>query len=285
MCITFFYVASAGEARSGFKLVVLMNRDEFMARETDPASWLDGVLAGRDMQKGKEGGTWLGINESGSVGLLTNIFTGVAPQKAGRGFLVVDYLKGDQNATEYLEQLSQNQVDYNPFNLLLFEKENSGLYVPHYYGKGSGTIPSSLPMSLVPGVVHGLGNHPFSTPFLKTLQGKEKMTQLLAENASNKDQLIRKALEMLSSSESCFPDPQMLTQKHPKSPLTEEYMTALSSIFVDCDASYGTRMQTVILVDFEDNVTFAERTRLSNQSDDGQPKWSDLNKFEFKAKL
>jgi len=38
----------------------------------------------------------------------------------------------------------------------------------------------------------------------------------------------------------------------------------LSSIFVDIGELYGTRMQTIILVDFNHNVKFIERTRASN---------------------
>ena len=37
----------------------------------------------------------------------------------------------------------------------------------------------------------------------------------------------------------------------------------LSSIFVDIGETYGTRMQTIIFIDYEHNVHFVERTRIS----------------------
>ena len=75
MCITFFYVNPAPTVGS-FRLVVAFNRDEALDRATEPVKWKDGVLCGRDMTPGKEGGTWLGISRSGRVGMLTNITTG-----------------------------------------------------------------------------------------------------------------------------------------------------------------------------------------------------------------
>ena len=51
----------------------------------------------------------------------------------------------------------------------------------------------------------------------------------------------------------------------------------LSSIFVDIGASYGTRMQTIIFVDYKRNVKFIERTRVSNTF---PIKW-DVKEFNF----
>ena len=129
MCITFFLANSTGSGP--YKLVVFFNRDEFLERPTEPAAWKPiksggdqvQVLAGRDLTTGREGGTWLAVDQRGRVGMLTNIFTGTAPDKtaAGRGFLVMDYLAGDMSAPKYLEALSQSRKAYSPFNLVLME--------------------------------------------------------------------------------------------------------------------------------------------------------------------
>ena len=55
MCITFFYVNPSPKLGE-FSLVLIMNRDEYMQRPTQPASWQDGILAGRDMEVGKGSG-------------------------------------------------------------------------------------------------------------------------------------------------------------------------------------------------------------------------------------
>ena len=66
------------------------------------------------------GGTWLGINRQGHIGLLTNIYSGKSSPGAGRGFIVIDYLN-DPKAEEYLNDLALSKVTYSPFNLMLFE--------------------------------------------------------------------------------------------------------------------------------------------------------------------
>jgi uncharacterized protein with NRDE domain len=52
MCITFFYT-NPNPKHGEFSLILIMNRDEFIERPTQQASWRDEILAGRDMQPGK----------------------------------------------------------------------------------------------------------------------------------------------------------------------------------------------------------------------------------------
>ena len=82
-----------------------------------------GILAGWDQQEGREGGTWLAMDKKGRLGFLTNIFTGgvIDPKAAGRGFLVLDWLRSEKGAEEYLRGLAQDSSKYNPFNLVLLE--------------------------------------------------------------------------------------------------------------------------------------------------------------------
>ena len=91
MCLTYFYLNPDPKSGS-FSLILVFNRDEFLNRVTEPAAWKDGVLAGRDMAGGREGGTWLAIDRKGKLGFLTNIYTGLAVQGEGRGFLIGDFL-------------------------------------------------------------------------------------------------------------------------------------------------------------------------------------------------
>ena len=99
----------SGETKNNLlQLILAMNRDEFVSRPTSPASERGGLVAGWDQQPGREGGTWLALDTGmGRLGLLTNIFTGGVVDKdaKGRGFLVLDWLRGEHTAMEYLESL------------------------------------------------------------------------------------------------------------------------------------------------------------------------------------
>jgi uncharacterized protein with NRDE domain len=77
---------------------------------------------------GKEGGTWLAIDKSGRIGVLTNISTG-KPETSGkgRGQLVVDFLKSGKSASEFLQNLATDDSLYNPFNICLIEPSTDGI--------------------------------------------------------------------------------------------------------------------------------------------------------------
>ena len=272
MCITFFYVNRAPAAGS-FRLVVAFNRDENLDRVTEPVRWKDGVLCGRDMTPGKEGGTWLGISRSGRVGMLTNITTGKFAVKdaKGRGHLVIDYLQNDDlTAQEYLNKVAESTAKYSPFNLCLFEprRDGSRAYDAHYYCRGAEGHPvESEGPRPIPSGVTGLSNHPRSRPFQKTEHGEKMMKRLVSEAAtdtSDKTLLIRRLYSLLMDNEKQYPDAQMSSQCGGD----EELVQDLSSIFVTApERNYGTRMQTIVLVDYEGNVTFEENSCTSRATD------------------
>ena len=262
MCITFFYVNPAPTVGS-FRLVVAFNRDEALDRATEPVKWKDGVLCGRDMTPGKEGGTWLGISRSGRVGMLTNITTGKFTLKnaKGRGHLVIDYLQSDDlTAVEHLEKVAGSTAQYSPFNLCLFEprRDGSRAYDAHYYCRGvEGHPVQSEGPQPIPSGVTGLSNHPRSRPFQKTAFGEKMMKQVVREvaAASEKPLLVSRLRTMLMNGEKRYPDAQMSSQCGGDEALVRD----LSSIFVTApERNYGTRMQTIILVDYDGNVTFEE---------------------------
>ena len=123
MCITFMYI-SENPDKDKYKLILIMNRDEFFKRPTSKSDWDENILAGRDLQPGKEGGTWLAANRKGHIGLLTNIYAGNSTWNsgAGRGFLVINALK-ENNPDKYLSDLAESDVKYSPFNLLLLKPQ------------------------------------------------------------------------------------------------------------------------------------------------------------------
>lgn len=260
MCITFMYVSSPENAfKDKYKVILIMNRDEFFKRPTSRCDWQDDILAGRDQEPGKEGGTWLAINRQGHIGFLTNIYASkVDPGAAGRGFLVINALKAD--ASKYLKDLAASQVQYSPFNLVLLEPQN-GAYNLHYYCRGG--LQSYGPFQLEPGF-HGLSNHPKAHPYQKTNYGLEKMQQIV-ENFQHDEHFIDKLFELMKDSTSHFPDDQM--SKQGSSSSMEKFHSKLACINVNIsERGYGTRVTTLILIDQENNVKVIEKDAQTDEN-------------------
>ena len=111
----------------GAPLVVAANRDEFYDRPTEgPAlrrTPQGAIVAPRDV---RAGGTWLGLNEFGLFAALTNRRGGEPdPRRRSRGLLVLEAL-GARSALEAVERIEDRTLragTYNPFNLLLADRE------------------------------------------------------------------------------------------------------------------------------------------------------------------
>lgn len=126
MCILFFIVNS-NPLPHEYKLILASNRDEFYSRPTIPAAeWeeYEHVIGGRDMEPGREGGTWLAISTKNNVvkvGALLNL-TGEPkrPNTEGRGPIVTNFVSGDLSNVHYTDKLIQND-NYNSYNLVSIE--------------------------------------------------------------------------------------------------------------------------------------------------------------------
>lgn len=273
MCITFFHLPP--DAGHRYKLILAMNRDEFLLRPTMAAAWQEDLLAGWDLQEGRQGGTWLAADRRGRVALLTNIYTGGVMDKTarGRGHLVVDYLKGHTAAATYLERLAAEDAFYNPFNMVLLEPDLSGEYSAWLYSRGLAGHTNNFGPAQVScrSGTYGVSNHPHGAPYRKSLLGQQIMETIVettARSGLGEDELISQLEVLLRNRDENWPDPQMVAQSAvrgsagPFQRLTQR----LSSIFVDIsDADYGTRTHTIILVDKENRVTFYENTREKNE--------------------
>ena len=278
MCITFFHINPL--PRPGlFRLVLVMNRDEVLDRATETAEIKAGILAGRDMTPGKEGGTWLGVDTVGArVGFLTNIYTGSVEKDAkGRGSLVTNFLSGSKSAGEYLKDLASEDALYNPFNLFLFDKpqDSDSGYSAKFYcrGKPNHVVVSEGPEGLkVSGETNcfGIGNHPPSSPYLKTGFGVEKFREIIKSSAAveTKQELVDALLELMCSEEKSEPDPQMRKQA---GGIDVPYHRAAASLFVKTP-TFGTRTQTVVLIDHDYRLTFVEKNREARE--DGSVQWN-----------
>lgn len=127
MCILFFYINESA-TNNEYKLILASNRDEFYARPALIANqWQENerVIGGRDMEPGREGGTWLAISTKKNLfkfGALLNITGEVKDVHAlARGNLVGDYVASDQTNADYCHQLIESDKKYNTFSLVSIE--------------------------------------------------------------------------------------------------------------------------------------------------------------------
>lgn len=233
MCLIFISINQHPQ----YKLIVAANRDEFYNRKTAPAHfWNDepNILAGRDLEAG---GTWLGVNKSGKISMITNYRDpkNINPAAPSRGKLVSDFLVNEEDGEKYLKEI-QHPERYNGFNLITGTAE--GLYYFSNYREGITEMKSGL---------FGLSNHLLDTPWPKVKKGKALMTEMLSQPFKSKDLFALLYNEGIASDD-LLPDTGVGLDRE----------RALSSMFIK-SPGYGTRCSTVILVDRDNNFKFSER--------------------------
>jgi uncharacterized protein with NRDE domain len=223
MCL----VVAAVDASSRYELLFAANRDERHARPTAAAQWwpdLPHVLAGRDLVAF---GTWLGVDRAGRLAAVTNFReTGPAPAAQSRGALVADYLCSPSSLDEFAAGLEARRGGFGPFSLLLRERGElrylSNRAPPAELGAG----------------VHALSNAAYGVEWPKVRSARAGMEQLL-ESRDAVDELFA-----------------LLAERAPAASADELY---LSSHFL-AGPIYGTRSSTVVAIDRDAQLTFAERS-------------------------
>ncbi|XP_054097923.1 transport and Golgi organization protein 2 homolog isoform X22 [Callithrix jacchus] len=114
------------------------------------------------------------------------------------------------------------------------------------------------PIVLTPGT-YGLSNALLETPWRKLCFGKQLFLEAVERSqALPKDVLIADLLDVLNNEEAQLPDPAIEDQgREYVQPILSKY----SAVCVRCPG-YGTRTNTIILVDADGHVTFTERSML-----------------------
>ncbi|XP_061622544.1 transport and Golgi organization protein 2 homolog isoform X2 [Phyllopteryx taeniolatus] len=210
---------------------------------------------GLDLEFGKEGGSWLGINKNGKLAAITNYLEGRPnPDAQGRGFLVSNYLVDkDLDCYSYLKKVSIESHLYNGFNILTAEFKAKQDHVCYYGNRGS-----TEPMHLKAGI-YSLSNSLLDTPWKKLLRGKRHFTSIVNNQSLSCDGLVQELLGVLNNEEMNSPDP---AQESQGEGYCKSMIQAVSAVCVRTP-DYGTRTNTIILIDAEGNVTFTERTMLN----------------------
>ncbi|XP_035680125.1 transport and Golgi organization protein 2 homolog [Branchiostoma floridae] len=269
--------AVTGAPGGRYKLVLAANRDEYYQRPAKAAHfWGENprVLSGVDMEPGREGGTWLGMAETGRLSALTNILQpSPDPNAKGRGSLITDFLRGDQTPLAYLEDLAKEGHLFNGFNLVTMDlsKDTSLAY---YYSN----VSQDGPKVLSPGQ-YVISNSLLHTPFQKASNGKKLFREILREKEEgNRDAFIESLLQLLDNNVQ-FPDDPQVKLQGTHLPETVRHGYTAIRVRTPRAANYGTRTNTVILVDQDNHVTFLEKT-MKQPIDIDNPEW-EVNKFEL----
>lgn len=238
MCLILF----AFNASAKYPLVIAANRDEAYARPAASAAfWTDHpqVHAGRDLEMG---GAWIGITRSGRFAAVTNFRDGqpkgIAPRS--RGELVGGFLTGTQDAAAYLQDIATRKTEYAGFGTL--SGGLNDLWFLSNYGNGIERV--------TPGV-HGLSNHLLDTPWPKVAAGRHELTAILGTDPLQMpDQLFAMLADRSIAPENALPNTGVGIAREKQ----------LGPKFIAVDERYGTRASTVIIVNRQREVYFAERS-------------------------
>jgi uncharacterized protein with NRDE domain len=242
MCL----IAVAVDAHPRWRFVLAGNRDEFHARPTAAAGFLDpeeATYGGRDLQAG---GGWLQVARDGRVAAVTNVRLGRAESSPrSRGALVADFVAGTATASAYLEALQPHVSAFGRFNLLLWDG------TAHY----ASNHPAHRARVLVPGV-HAVSNADLDTPWPKT----EALRGAMARWLSTADRRTpREGGDLLEPLFAALADPREAPDAAlPDTGVGLEWERRLSASFIRGEA-YGTRASTVVLVG-DDGLWFEERS-------------------------
>jgi uncharacterized protein with NRDE domain len=273
MCVIFISYGFT----SGYKLIVIANRDEFLDRATEPAHfWTEhpNILAGRDLV---QGGTWFGITKSGKIAMLTNYREVESNDKGkgnriSRGIILLHFLQDERvDAKEYIASLHSQRDQYEGFNCIL------GTVNELWYYSNRGIEPQ--PIRLQPGRVYGLSNELLDCNWQKVQTGKRLLESIKPNLYSSQEELIQDLFNILdtktSISLSQIPETGSFLQlanvirtkifllMRSVAGLPKETEIRLQSIFVPPipykGSKFGTRAQTILLVDESNHATFIER--------------------------
>ena len=223
-----------------YRLVLVGHRDEFHARPAAPLDWWGdpaGVLGGRDLQAG---GTWLGLDRQGRLGVVTNYRSADWPRPGApsRGSLVTAFLAGNLPTQSYFASLAAHGADFAGFSMLAFDGSVLA------YGSNR-PMPASAVLS--PGI-YGLSNAGLDTPWPKVVRTRERVRRLLESGTARPEPLFAALADRRPAADEELPD----------TGIGPERERLLSAPFIVSPA-YGTRCSTLVLVGRDGAVRVEER--------------------------
>lgn len=258
MCLLFLYVCDTA-AEDGYRLILANNRDEFWNRPTKLANvWGSNAqfISGLDLEPGREGGTWLAVSKAGTVGVLLNILGILDKTMRGRGKLVTNFLEGDLGTDEYItHKILPIQQEFNKFNLILVDLSAENATVTYYNNKTNTTE------SLRNGV-YGFDNSILAEPWQKSVHGRAAFARAVEDHGrkTDRDQLVQSMFTILSDRTQFHDDMQLLKQASMSNTSDRVRHERSAALVWSPTVGYGTRTQTVVLVDRYGECEYIERT-------------------------
>jgi len=226
-----------------YPLVLVHNRDEFHDRPAEVLASRGGnpeVWAGLD---NPSKGYWLAVRADGSFGFVNNYrdWDLLKDGRPSRGVLIKDFIHGQESIEAYLNRLTPQADQFNPFNLILGRNPSEIVFFNSLDKK---IIP------LQPGM-YGVSNHRLDTPWPKVVLAKQLLGNALGER--NND-AFQKALFALLTNDSRPTDDQL-----PDTKVGLDIERLLSSIFI-ASKEYGTVASTVVLMKPDGTVIIREKS-------------------------
>lgn len=245
MCISVFL----WKAHPLYPFLLLLNRDEYHIRPTEPLYWWEGgkILGGRDVTAD---GTWLASSREGRVAFVTNVreLNSISAAKS-RGDLPVRFLQSKKNAMEFAEEIAKEADEYNGFNLIIADLLSMNMVYVTNRLKGDKCYVTSVS----PGV-HVLSNASLNTPWPKAQRLEHGFKDVLDEYGEGEipiTKLIDKLMRNVVKDDiSILPGIYDL-----------DFEYELSSVFVNPvpPKDYGTRSTSALAVKASGEVFFYER--------------------------
>ncbi|KAL2645061.1 hypothetical protein R1flu_012648 [Riccia fluitans] len=261
MCISFWLL----DEHPAFWLVLAMNRDESLARPSQPIHlWEDEeeceIVGGRDEVGG---GTWLGITKSGRLAFLTNVrdrenfrTRGLEKTDAtSRGALPTEFFKSRKSPVAYLEEVAKNAHNYNGFNLVVADVKHKEM--AYFSNRPSGSS-SPLKVHKLTLGLHALSNGSLDAHWPKMERGKKKLKGILSSvqgDSLPNELIVEQVLDDPTPAED-------ISLQVAETEWPVELEQKLSSVFVNYPIfglPYGTRSMSVVGIRRDGIVSFFER--------------------------
>lgn len=224
-----------------YQFILVANRDEFYNRPTKHADfWEDepSILAGRDLL---QMGTWLGVSKNGRFAAITNFRDPTLPERPlSRGDIVKKFLTENTKPEHFINNLENQRESYGGYNVIIGDG-NALLHYNNILDEKNEINPGT----------HSVSNFSLNTLWPKVVKGKSLLSDYVKKHSGKLE--IDELFQIVMDRE-VAPDDQL-----PNTGVGLEMERHLSASFIHLP-HYGTRCSTVLLVDYDQNVTFVERT-------------------------
>lgn len=229
-----------------------------LSRPTAPAHWWDvgEIFAPQDLQR-SEKGTWIGVSRNGRIAVLLNVYEDTPRPKlakTSRGALPKCFLESHASPHKWVQDMKTENTaelaDIGGFTLLVGRVNPDTHHVELEIL--SNTNSGSSPPSKLNGTFTVSNGDDDDASWIKRSILYSQFRPLL--NISEHDTLVRRSLDVLSSTSSPMPMTRQELRKHvfiPVIPMNDE--------------RYGTRAQTIITVDKSGLLSYNEYNPITNR--------------------